>query len=613
VNARSDASRLARFVFLILLGAGPAQAGTSTDPALTYLDSDAMAVVSVTPADLAKVFETSRRASPRLKTAITLVSVLTRGGLGFDITKSKKWGDAGFDPDRAIVVQLLALDETRAQVVFRDLWKTEKWSSPALRRIKKTYWRTRIVLPIRSGVRASAMLSKSSLIPDWYPVDNENAGDIAMMLGEPARHGERTVRSLTKSKIFAVGWIAALDTYVFARLAKKHIVVDLLGSFGGVPVTWARDKKALLSLVTRQPGNAGFVGRMSSGAARKVGGPGLVMWSHPQRLLAFGRALEWNAQLTRISQADSNRGKRRKVTMVPTECAAVDAIAQSGHLTDAALSVRTSARDVRARLTFGVRAKSPLPAVLKPKRAAVLDTAHLKKAAMAGVLRIGDLDGLRRLTRPKEMAAAWDKVWASAAMCGGGAATVLTFFGWPQTAAVFLDELVALDSTAKELIDGARVAAFALKRPGVGRDDTVGVAELALTQGASTVAERYLDVLFGDKKKANGDTISANVWGNGPLRPYLVSSGSTRVLGLGLGKRSIDWVVDQPRARTKGKTAPPLFELKGDLSKSLAPLASSDSEWSAVAKMLHRAIGPISARMQVDSTTIELSVDARLK
>jgi len=603
----------AGIVLLSLLCGGTAEAGKPTNRALTYLDRDATVVLSVSPMDLTAIVATSRRANPQLKNAISFVSILTRGALGFDVTNPTAWGDAGFDPDRTIVVQLLALDESRAESVFRALWDSKEWTAKKLRRIVKTYWRSRIVLPIRHGGRAARMLSRASVIPDWYPVTQQHANDIAMMLGEPARGGGKVVSSLAKRNVFAVGWIAAADTYVFATLKKKHIVIDLLGAFAGVPVSWARDKRALLSLISRRPGNKGFVGRMSAGAAKDVGARGLVIWTHPQRLLAVGRALDWNAKLTK--RAETLRGaKRRRVNLVPAECGTVNAIARSGHLIDAAFTLRTSERDVRARVAFGLRAKSKLDEVLAPQRSAVIDTATAKKPVLGAVLRLRNLGQLRRLSRPQSMAAAWDKVWARADACGGGAATVLAVFGWPQTVGVFLAELVALDSTAKELIDGASAAAFAIGRPGAGRDDTVGVVELALSPGAADVAKRYLDVLFGHRKKRRAaNKFSAEVWGNGPLRPYLVSRRGAHVVGFGLGARSIEWMLDQPRSIRRRKSSPLLFELKGNLAVSLEPMSKSGGAGAGIAQMLGSAIGQIKAGIVVDSDTIVLSVDARLK
>ncbi len=558
------------WVAILSVGISAAHASSPAD----WLDPDAAVVVRVDMQFLGRASQIAAETGGRFATVAKLAAVMSAAGLGLDVTRTRAWQDSGFDTSRPILLQMGAIDVSEATRVAKALFEAKSWSAKAMRKIPKTYWRSRLVLPIHSARAARSVLSGVRTIPDLHTVEPKNRAEIAMILGARSARARTIIPTLRKRGVFMVGWLPGFDSLVFARIVGNDVVVvDIIGSFGGVPVVWDRESSALLKVVSRgsSQGQGSFLRTVGKGASHQLSRPGLALWLQPSRLLDAARALE----LTRLLRQDADilAARKRRARRMPAQspaCRDFRELADAGAFTDFAVRLHAGKRRARVTLSWGLRAQYGLRRALTTADDRLPLPRPAANTRLAGSLYLSGLGALRGLARPSAFAGSWERMWERVRQCGGGAATVTAVFGWPQVASLFLDEVASIDPSARRVVASVRNGSVAIHRLAWNPDKIAWAGDVSLVRSGAKDVHGYLDAVFGSSS-LHSKPRTHRIWGAGPIRPYAWHRGKkVSVVGMAMGGATVAWRLGH--ATGKQVVNPQVARYRLDIQRSLKDL-----------------------------------------
>ena len=547
---------------------GPAHslAAPPTQELAGWLDPDAAIVLKLDPAQIENVGEVAGAAGGKLAAAVDVVSMISQGAVGFDVTRAAAWTDAGFDGP--FLVQVTAIDATAADKIYKTLGAARSWTAKTYRSLTMTYFRGRIAIPVSDFGRAKATLSKIRLLPQLYPVNSDSAADIATVLGAASPKSLKgLVRWLRGRGVFLVGRVDGLDATVFARRASSDlIIIDVLASYAGGPVVWHRDKKELDALLVRG-GKSGLAKRLASGGGKQLSESGSAIWMSPVELWDVATALGRREILRAL--ADGELPPR------PTEariCKSFGEIAHSGAFEDVALRWDVGDREIAIAAAWGLRTRYALDTALATEDDRLPSPGPRAELSAAAVLYLAGTQKLRAMARPDAMSS-WDELWSRIDRCGDRASILVGVFGWPQVAGLFLDELAGLDPSARAAVDGIGNAAVAVSKLSWSANSAVGAGEVAFDPAGAGAVQSYARAVFGQRKR-HKQPRAHSTWGRGAIRPYAYSDGAAHIMGAAFGGAKVAWRLGHAGAQRK--KSPPLARLDANIERALADLGAPD-------------------------------------
>jgi hypothetical protein len=536
---------------VLVIVAGVLAAPTSSAAArdhLGFLDRDAAVLVRIDLDHLERSIAATRRTSSAVDRGAAALAAVARARAGFDPLTAAGWRAAGFDPARPVFASALALDAHAAETSRR------RGSSPSVS------WRSRVVLPLADAAQAEATARRlAGLIPGLHEVAS---GGPVLLAGQLPGTGVRIV----------------------ASRRGDAILLDVLTPRAGT-VDHAAARRAAARTGSGAP----------PAAARSLAGPGIAIWTSPDRVLAAFALAE-----------RPGRGEPQPAT-IAQECGGFLQLAERGALADLELRLLAEPGALRARARWAIREGSALAAHLEPAESIVVPPAQ---AQLLFAWTIDRPARLAALPRPPALDRPSRDVRRHAAACGPGSLLVLWAFGWPELAGAFFDQLARVGPRAGAIAGSVGPGAGAVRTLGPDIDQLLAAIEIAAREPADVLAQidGLLDVIFGARRA--GPTPTEKVWGKGRLRPYRRSHpDGSKSYGSGRGGRSIDWFV-APRAPRQRPPEGAWAWLRMDGGRALAAAASSAPGLARWLDRGPRVIGPLEARATSSSDT--LAIELRL-
>lgn len=573
-----------------------------------FLDDDATVVVRADPDDLLDAVAVARKVNPEVATAMLLLSLGGRA-IGLDLLTKSGWNDAGLDYDAPVMASLGALDMAAADRAYTTLATAETWNSSTLRKVTRTWWRSRVVLGITDTKRlektVKMLVEMAPFSAAW--VSSANGEALTAMLGTRASKRNAVVKQLTKDGVLAVLAVPFTNDLGFVHRRGDVLVIDMVRTFSGLPVAWDKDKTALRALLKRQPKN--FAKRIASGdgAAAVLADPGVALWLDPNRLIDLSVAGNMSSTLEYVAAGNS-------IGAAPdyeAACAGYRDIANSGPFTDMAATLTATKAGMRTELIWGLRAAYKLAASLIVRDDGLLAPSTTGDAVIAGGLNMAGFSALRALPRPDVLTGGAVDMWLETMRCGPTALPMAAAFGWPQILGSLLDDIAGINGEADLVIGAARNVAFAAQTIGPSRDDNIGAVEVSFAPAAADTVGHWNDQVFGATRQITGTTRSYTSWGRGKLRPYRwTTDGGQVVFGTGVGDRSVTWYLDRdvPKA---GKTST-IAWLELDANKALRQLGGIAAAFDVIRGQLGGSLSTISATMELRGDTLVSGIDFRL-
>jgi hypothetical protein len=589
---------LALALIAVTLSAAPAGAGSDALARTAWLDEDAPVVVSLRPSFLSAGATLLSKSfgvdAPELAVGVAAVSAGSKAALGVDLLSRAGWEAAGFDPDEAVLISIAAIDDRHAEQVYDKLFSFKEWSDAKLRKVRKAYWRSRAVIRLTdTKLAAKAVRALVAFTPDLYSVRKDNARELAMLLGGSARKSNAIVGRLRKRNFVAMGWLGGLDSVISFRIDGKRnlLLIDVVGSFAGVPTVWTRDSKKLLAVLERSPGNSKLPSLMARGAGASALDSDLAVWLQPRALVDLAKAAGRHSALRALAVSKPNKKKRRELHKIASseigQCDRFRDLAARGPFLDAAFTLDLDSHGLRGRSSWGLR-------TLLVKDDGLLAWGNPKDSVIVAAHYLQGLAKIRALPRPKVMKKGFDTLGEAMHLCGSGGSFVVALFGWPSLIGMALDELRAEDPMLATLIDGMRNGALAIQRIGENESDLIAAAALSFDAKAAKRLRGLVDPMFGKATRKKFGGRPATVWKAAPVSAFTYEPGRA-VTGFGgaMGKGAISWFV-----RAYGPSPnPPIARWSIDAARLVAQLPEAVPDpWGAIADKVDRLEGSLAVR-----------------
>lgn len=596
-------------IAVALVAATPRLAGAADATEIAgYLDDDATAVVRADPDDLLDALAVARKVNPEVATTMLLLALGGRA-IGIDMLSKSGWSDAGLDYDAPIFASLGALDMAAADKAYTTLATAATWNASTVRKVKKTWWRSRIAMGIKDAKRLEKTLKT---LFDMAPfgvvwVAPENGEALAAMLGTRAKKRKAVVKALKKHKVLAVLAVPFTNQLGFVHRRGDVLVIDMVSTFSGLPIKWSKDKAAIIALLDRRPKSLAKRIAAGAGAIGTLADPGVAIWVDPDRLIDLSVAGNKAATLERVTGG----GSLGTAPDYEAACAGYREIATTGPFTDAAATLTATKDGLRTEMVWGLRTAYKLAAAMVVHDDGLLAPQTTADAVIAGGLNMTGFGALRGLPRPSVLTGGAVTMWLRTMQCGPTALPMAVTFGWPQILGSLLDDVAGINGEADLVVSSARNVAFAAKKVGPSRDDNIGAIEVSFATKADDTFSHWNDQVFGATKQVTGKTRSYISWGRGKLRPYKWTTTDGQVVfGGGVGDQSVTWYLDRD-VKAAGATST-IAWLELDAKKALRQLGGIVALFDAVRRQLGGAVSTISARMELRGDTLVSSIDFRL-
>jgi hypothetical protein len=384
-----------------------------------------------------------------------------------------RWRQVGLDRQRPIALSVGAIDVSAAKTVFERLAGLPHWNDRAMRRIGKTYWRTRAVLSVADANLVGQSIGRvADRWPNLHPVAKAHHATIAALLGAPPEQASRLVARLRRNRIVALGWLDNIGGLVAVSVhpSSKLLVVDVVGSFAGVPVVWTRDSREVLGLLSRHRGGSSVADALSRGLGARTwaAGSGLGLWLAPNRVFDTLQALAYNAALVEYAANPTTPRQRteryRAVSEAITRCERFRQLASHGPLSEMVGTVDADAAGLTAQLAWQLRGPTNPPATFARMSGEDLpEPADLRAVVVARLLT--SVRHVRQLPRPRILSAAEPDLATALQQCGSATVAMTLLWGWPGLAGRYLDQLEAAHPWVSAVLAKMLGAAVSLSPP----------------------------------------------------------------------------------------------------------------------------------------------------
>jgi len=519
---------------LVALAGAPRHGRADASDLSGWLDADAPVVVSLRPTLLTTgatlLADAFGREAPELARAAAAGRAGSIAAFGADLLSRDGWLAAGLDPDQSVLISLGAIDDGRAEHVYDELFALDEWTDAKLRKVRKTYWRSRAVVSITDAKQAARTVrTLAAFASDIYAINKREATEIAMMLGGAARKAESVEQRLRKRKLVAIGWLEGFDAVIALRVLPKRklLVIDVVGSFAGVPNVWTRDSRKLLAAIERNPGTSKLPAILAQGTGADALGADFAVWLQPAALLEFARASRRHRALRVLATAKPAAARRRELHREASaeigQCNRLRPLATRGPLLDVAFTLDLDARGLRGRARWGLRKGNKLAPALAVRDDALMTWPGPKDAVITAAHYLGDVRALRALARPRVMRKGFDKLDDAMRQCGGGANFIAALFGWHALAGMALDEVVADDAALAAVVDGAGNGALAIRKVGKTDHDLVGGAAVSVNAAGAKALATALDGALGPRDHKRLRKRRVTLWSSGAARAFRFS------------------------------------------------------------------------------------------
>ncbi len=612
---------MAAVIAVSSVAAPGAAVAADADDLLGWLDDDAPVVITVRPAALERV---SRLATdwfgsdlPALSDGVRDLGADLSAVVGFDAMAVDAWRAAGFDPDSPIAISVGAIDDIGTRGVFDDLFAAKDWNDRTLRKVRKVYWRSRAVAKVRDADAAAATVARAAAaLPRLHAVTKANARKVSMTLGGSARKAKPVYDRLRKRKILAVGWIDGIDAVVAVHIDRKRkvAVVDVVGSFAGVPTVWPRDSRKVIALIDRHPGNSRLRARIKAGAGLDVLDADAAMWIQPGAFLDAAKAMGRHRALGAVALSGGSKRQRKQLHAAATaeieRCNELRPLVGKGPFVDLALAFDLSRTEATWRARWGLRAKYALAAALVPDDDGLLSAAGAKDAVVAGAVHLGGLDALRGL--PRAPALASGQALAEAVYdCGAGGGFIASVFGWPQLIGLALDEASAEPALAA-VIGGVRNGAFAIRR--LAADDELdAVVSVSMTEGAGSKLRTLLSAWLGSAATRSVRKRTVTEWKLDTARAFAwAMAKDLTAVGFATRDGGVPWMV-RASAASKRASGAAIAWIAVDAPELLDQLARLEPGASDSLRAMGRHVGALRGAVRVDGGALESRVSLELR
>lgn len=599
---RAAAAAAAAAIAATLAPGPPARAGAGPAALDGWLDADAPIVATLEPAGLEAMAAAVAR-TPGGARAVAAARVALGAVAGFDPLSKSGWSAAGFDADAPIAASLGAIDPDGAQAVYAALVAARRWDDRTLRRVRKVFWRSRAVLRVTDWQRARKTVDRVvAAVPGVYAVGAADAPQIAALVGERPRHADRVVSRLGRRGVVALGWIAGLDAYVAVRALPKPglVVVDVVGTFAGVPIVWPRDSRKLLAAIERAPGTSLLAAARERGAGATRGA--VTVWLRPRPLMALLKAVGRHAALRAAAFAPGDRrALRRAADAELARCAELDAVVDTSPLADVAFAIDVTGDGVDARTVWGLRDGMALAAALLVDDDELFAWTDAPDRAVTAAVYLGGIGALRGVPRPPLLRDGLGGVQRAAVACGGAGAIVAGLFGWPQLAGAALDALRAGAPDWAAIVEGARNAAVVVRR---GRRGAAAYAAAITVDDADAAAVRArLARAAGRARDVSAGGRPVRLWSLGPRVAFAYETGADAA--------AFGVAADEPAARALVRAAGPTES--PPLARARIRVRALAEDWlpGPVARVLARYIDRIDWQLAVAGDRLEARTSLR--
>lgn len=553
--SRSAGAAIALLV--VAASAAPARAADKTSALAAHLHHDAALAARVDPAHLEGLVEQYKSSGlAAASRQVFIASAAAVAILGFDPLVEAGWYAAGLDGGAPVLASVARAGNG---------------------------WHLRVVLAVDDRGKVDRSLARvAGVVPGLAPVTPANAGTLARALG--VRDGAALVAVLRKHGAIRAGVIPGLGLGVAVRRAGDVAFVD---------VVMNADLAQAVSQATRGLG-------VQAGAARRLAAPGMTLWLHGERAYDELDRLHRTLLGSGIGGDEAIcAGFRELVTGGPF----VD-LALSTEVRDAPPKSRYSAR-ARLGLTWGLRGPYKLAASFLLADDRLADPQHMVRsegASAAGATYLRTLAPLRSLPRPRILAGSRRDLLWGLANCGPAAPVTGWLMGWPQIAAMMVDNLAAVHADAAALVAGTRNALFGVQRASLDRNKLQAFAEASVEPARAAQVEGYFDSLFGARKPHTGGR-GWTGWGTGRLLPYRWDTAGKRpVFGAGMQRSAVGWRMRRHTpSQSKGRLLAELHLHPARLATQLSP----ELPWLVPLRSLANRVSPIAIHTQFDRDTLE--------
>jgi hypothetical protein len=559
------------------------------DRGATFIDDDAAVVARIDVGPLYQLLDLGARAGGDLANLTAILGTASRFKLGHNLLTHKGYRQAGFDERRPIWLQLGAIDKRKVEGAFAHLATAHDWTNKTLRKSPKAVWRSRLIIPIRNRKRAQQTLAKLlGAVATMEPVSSKSGERLAVLVGERPRKSAEVVARLRRAKVTYIGWAQPLDAYLALRVVRGYAVIEVVGTFAGVPLVWARDRKKLLggmAPIRRRKG--GFSVRTRN--RRALTQPGVHLWigsaNSTTAMMAIGltdRLRTIAAHLPQSKARGQRAGKREP------DCVALEALGEKGQVRELLVSIRPHKR--RLELDFGwlLRKVDWVQAMHRPGNEIAAPGAD--KSVATATAFLGHGDRLAKLWRPAPLARGLASGLRALVACPGGSFSLFALLRWPELAAAFVADLRATNPTAKRITEHLHSPALAIKVPAnPSRESGIMAFDAALAdnEARQEAAELFVQA-FGASRKGDG----YRLWGNGRYTPF---ARDERV-GFALGPESAAWYSKLPA----GKPSKSLARAWIDVPGLIAPLARSIPQLEGLARLARTSLGKANLDLRLD-------------
>lgn len=536
--------------------------------------------------------------------------------LGFDPTGPSGWEESGLHVDRPIAASFFALDATSAEKFYtaqREAGVEEKRP----RRSPRPLWRHRLVAPVRDSAKVNALLAAAAqaLGDRAVLLSGVTPARLAALLGAPAQRAAVTGRALAKKGIVAVarsaddeGWIALV------ALRGEWLVIDAFSPFGGGPLDWERDGKAIVQALDAKPRRPVAVS-LGPVAAGELPPADAALWLQPTRLLDLGRWLGRENVLAALRAAGDDAQRRSLLDEGEREIASCEQfrpVADEGPLGELMLTLRAEPKAFVTRAVWSVRPSADLVGKLPRVDDGVIDLAAADDAVAVGAVYLDAAAALRALPRPgvlgRDLAAVRDAMHT----CGGGGAAVAVLFGWPQLLALLLEEEIH-GSPRWEVLRHVRNLGIALRSVEESKNEQQSILVASFDAAHQKWIDGELEQEFKRKTTRKVAGRALQVWTKSSLEhAFRVPLGTGRLAyGVSLGGLSvIDWFWRRPAPRVVG---PPPHWAAGriNLPRLFQQMGKQDPENARLGEALAQKLGHLLVFVQTGSD--RLAAEGRLE
>ncbi|MBT8491492.1 MAG: hypothetical protein KJO07_00415 [Deltaproteobacteria bacterium] len=572
----------------------------SAERATWLLDDDAAVVARIDVEPLYQLVDLAARSGDQLSRSIALVGTASRFKLGLNLLQRAGFKAAGFDERRPMWLQLGAIDGERVDRAFEHLAGASDWTPKVLRKSPKAVWRSRWIIPIRDRRKAKkTLVSLLGTVAELQPVYPKNRERLALLVGERPRKSADVVARLTRKGVATIGWAPQLDAYVTLRFGRRHAVVDIIGTFAGVPLVWARDRKKLIGAIARfGPRRSSF--SLKDKARRSLTRKGVHLWVGSEAAGAALKAIGLNERLrATAARMPQSAAQRKRASKRDPDCVALEDLATRGQVSEMSLSLLPSKGQLQVRASWKLRRPDWLAAMHNPGSEVVAPGAG-GSVATATVF-LGGGQQLAKLRLPAPLARGLGSGLRALTRCPGGSFIAFALLRWPELAASFVADLRSVHPMGKRIVAAISNPAVAIKIPSGLAGNGVMAFDATVGKRARADIEGLFDQLFGNRQGlANG-----TVWGRGRFTPFRRG----QRLGFGLGRRSRDWYVKLPAGKPSRSLARAWFDLPG----LVVPLARTNKSLDWLGRLARTSLGKAELDVALDGDVVSATADIELQ